>query len=385
MKFKTLKCANIKHRKNLLPAAGSIKNNRGMALLLTLTIITLLVVVTLEFNRKVRTAVFATATSRDRLTLTYKASSGINLAMAVLLKDKKDSKIDSIQEDWANPDKLKEIAADIPFEDGKLEIKISDERARIQVNALIKYPQGSAPNDAQMFLWDRLLTNLAKQIEEADTEKDSEEDEVEPRAIVNSLKDWLDFGDDDAITGLNGAESDYYKGLEPPYECKNGPITHISELMQVKGITAALYKDGEDAPGLADFVTIYGAQARGGGRFSFDGKININTAELPVLMALLPADQDVEALAQAMYDYRAEMSEENYVNDLKSPTWYKKADGLNNITIDPKLITTTSDLFRIEAVAAQHDVVKKVVAVLERVKDKKSGKYNCRILSWEPF
>ncbi len=356
-----------------------------MALLLTLTIITLLVVVTLEFNRKVRNAVFATATSRDRLALNYKAASGINLAMAVLLKDKKDSKADSIQEDWAVPEKLKEIAADIPFEDGKLEIKISDERGRIQVNALVKYPQGSAPNDAQMFLWDRLLTHLAKQAEQADIETKAEEEDVEPRAIVNSLKDWLDFNDDDAITGLNGAESDYYQGLEPPYECKNGPIAHISELMQVKGITPTLYKGAENAPGLAEFVTIYGAQSARGGRFSFGGKININTAELPVLMALLPADQDVEALAQAMYDYRAEMAQENYVNDLTSPTWYKKADGLNNITIDPKLITTSSDLFRIEAVATLHDVVKKVIAVVERVKDKKSGKQTCRILSWEPF
>ncbi len=364
---------------------SSIKNNRGMALLLTLTIITLLVVVSLEFNRKVRTAVFATATSRDRLTLTYKAASGINLAMAVLLKDKKDSKTDSIQEDWTNPEKLKEIAGDIPFEDGKLEIKISDERARIQVNALVKYPQGSVPNDAQMFLWDRLLTYLVKQAEEDDTANNTQEEESEPRAIVNSLKDWLDFGDDDAITGLSGAESDYYQGLEPPYTCKNGPITYISELMQVKGITQALYKGSQNAPGLAEFITIYGAQGAGGGKFSFDGKININTAELPVLMALLPADQDIEALAQAIYDYRAEMSEENYVNDLTSPTWYKKADGLNNITINPQLITTSSDLFRIETIASQHDVVKKVIAVVERVKDKKSGEHICRILSWEPF
>ncbi|MCP4713242.1 MAG: general secretion pathway protein GspK, partial [Planctomycetes bacterium] len=205
---------------------------------------------------------------------------------------------------------------------------------RIQVNALVKYPQGTAPNDVQMFLWDRLLTYLTKQTE---TEEDSETEESEPRAIINSLKDWLDFGDDDTVTGLSGAESDYYQGLEPPYECKNGPITHISELMQVKGITPALYQGTEGLPGLAEFVTIYGAYGSGGGRFRFDGKININTAELPVLRALLPADQDIEALAQAMYDYRAEMSEEEYVNDLTSPTWYKRVDGLNNITIDSRL------------------------------------------------
>ncbi len=48
--------------------------------------------------------------------------------------------------------------------------------------------------------------------------------------IINSLKDWLDSGDDDAITGLSGAESDYYEGLEPPYSCKNGPMDNLGEV-----------------------------------------------------------------------------------------------------------------------------------------------------------
>jgi hypothetical protein len=35
------------------------------------------------------------------------ASSGIQAAMAMLIKDKKESSIDSIQEDWADPGKIK--------------------------------------------------------------------------------------------------------------------------------------------------------------------------------------------------------------------------------------------------------------------------------------
>ena len=44
-------------------------NNRGIALLVTLSIITILISVTLEMNRKMRSAVFSAAATRDRFTL----------------------------------------------------------------------------------------------------------------------------------------------------------------------------------------------------------------------------------------------------------------------------------------------------------------------------
>ena len=43
-----------------------LKNNRGIALLLTITIAALLVVASLELNRKVRSAVITTAGTRDQ-------------------------------------------------------------------------------------------------------------------------------------------------------------------------------------------------------------------------------------------------------------------------------------------------------------------------------
>jgi general secretion pathway protein K len=58
------------------------------------------------------------------------ASSGIHAAMAMLVKDKMESNVDSLQEDWANSEKINEILQSFPFEDGKITVKISDELGR---------------------------------------------------------------------------------------------------------------------------------------------------------------------------------------------------------------------------------------------------------------
>jgi general secretion pathway protein K len=52
-------------------------------------------------------------------------------------------------------------------------------------------------------------------------------------SISDSILDWIDRDDS---THVNGAESDYYQGLTPPYLAKNGPIDDLSELLLIKGI-----------------------------------------------------------------------------------------------------------------------------------------------------
>ena len=65
-----------------------LTNNRGIALLVTISIITVLIAGVLEWNRKVRASVVMSATARDRLTLAAMASSGVQAAMTLLVKDK---------------------------------------------------------------------------------------------------------------------------------------------------------------------------------------------------------------------------------------------------------------------------------------------------------
>jgi len=348
-----------------------LRNNRGIALLVTLSIITLLVAVTVELNRKVRTGAISTGTSRDRLTLSYMASSGINAAIAMLVKDKMESISDSVQEDWADPDKVSEVLRDIPFEEGTVTVKISDELSKIQLNALVVFPKGRVFNESQYNMWNRFLMSLIAQ--------DESLQETEPSMIINSAKDWLDSGDDDAITGLNGAESDYYQDLDPPYSCKNGRFTYISELTLVRGITPDLLYSLGGLSGIKSYMTVYGMIQSKTNKFTYEGKININTAELPVLTAILPMGS--EDLAPVILEYRLETADSDYIHDLSDPTWYKSVPGCSDIEINQDLLRTSSDIYRIESTATLHEIEITVTAVVQREKDRKTGKWMCKILN----
>jgi general secretion pathway protein K len=351
-------------------------NNQGIALLITLGVISVLIAVTMELNRKARSTTESMAASKDRFTLSQMATSGIHIAMAVLIQDKNDDPpggLDSIQENWANPEFLNEVVAAFPFEDGKLALKITDELGRIQVNTIVKFPEGIEANDPQMFLWDRFL-NLAK-------DSGSGFENLEPETIVSSIKDWLDSKDDDAITGLNGAESDYYQSLDPPYECKNGPIANPEELMLIKGITPELYYGVESMFGISNFITTLLGPLSEEENGYHSGKININTADLPVIAALMPSGDKI--LAAEIYKYREEVTGSEPLHDLSSPTWYKNAPGCDEVEIDPSLITTFSNFFRIKADATSGLATVSITAVIQRMQNSVSGKWTCKVLSWK--
>ena len=350
-----------------------IANERGIALLVTLAVTAILIVASLEMNRGMRGAVFSAAATRDRITLLQMASAGTHAAQAILVQDKNNSDSDSLQEDWADPDKISVVLQDMPLKEGTVKVTINDELGKIQANSLLKFPEGHDFNEPQRLLWDRFLRNLMAGNEDLE--------ETEPETIINSLKDWLDTGDDEAITGLSGAESDYYRDLDPPYASRNGPLPHISELALVNGMTPELFEGRGQMPGISNYITVYGMTPAGSSAFTYEGRININTADLPVLAALLPTAE--EGLAQAIYEYRLETSDDVYIHDLKKPTWYKTVPGLSDVKIDPGLITTSSDVFRIESVAELNEMKMTIIAVIKREKSSKTGKWGCRVLHWQ--
>ncbi len=358
----------------MLRMAKTIHNNRGIALLLTISVTTILVALALEYNRRARFAILSTAVTRDRLTLSHMASSGIHAAMALLAKDRAESNIDSFQEDWANSDKINELLNEIPFDDGTLSVTIADEMGRIQINALVKFPDSRSFNESQRLLLERYLNYFKNDTEETP-------DDSQPPAIINSLKDWLDSGDDEALTGLSGAESSYYQDLSPSYSSRNGPIADINDLLLVKGITAELFYGSTEKPGIASFLTVYGMTPGAGTSFTFPGKINVNTAELPVLVAMLPSEN--MDMAQAFFDLRQEAATNKEAADLSDTTWYKDIAGISGINLDTNLITIASDIFRILSVAQMNNSELSVTAVVQRTQVAKTGKWTCKILSWE--
>jgi general secretion pathway protein K len=348
------------------------QNNRGIALLITISVTTILIAAALEYNRRARFAVVSAAAARDRVTLSYMASSGVHAAMALLVKDKSESNIDTLQEDWANPEKIDELLGAIPFDNGKLSVTITDELSKIQVNALVSFPDSRQFNEAQIMLWDRFLRYIGSE--------DDLKDDSDPVAIVNSVKDWLDSGDDDATTGLSGAETSYYEGLEPPYKSRNGPILDLNDLLLIKGITPKLFNGSEQTPGMAGCMTVYGMDKGAGTSFTWPGRININTADVPVVAALLGLEN--KEMAQALSELRQEVTADKDNHDFSNPQWYKEIPGFGDVTVNANLITTSSDVFRVKSEAAINETKTSVTAVVQRVQSPESHKWICQVLSW---
>ena len=348
-------------------------NNKGIALLITLSVITLLMVTTLELHRRVRSALLASDTDKKRFNLEQIATSGIHAGMALLIRDKEDSDIDSVQEDWANKEAVDEMLLDLAFDQTAPEVTITDELGKIQVNSLVKFPDGRAFNETQRNMWEHFLNLAISPLERTE--------DTEPTAIINSIKDWIDSGDDDATTGLSGAESDYYMDLEEAYPAKNKPLTHLGEFTMIKGISQELFDGAGGVPGIGKYMTIFGMTSTQENRFTFKGTININTADHPVIAAILPVED--EFLAQAIYEYREEMSDGKPVHDLSAKTWYKNAPGCSEVDIDPGLIMHQSDIFNITSTATLSDMKMSISAVVQRVKTEKTGQWYCKLLSWQ--
>jgi hypothetical protein len=100
-----------------------------------------------------------------------------------------------------------------------------------------------------------------------------------------------------------------------------------------------------------------------------------------VLAALLGIEN--EEMAQSLFDFRQEIVAGKDVHDFSSTKWYKNILGFGDIAIDPKLISVSSDVFRIESEATTSNIKTSVIAVVQRVQSPQSGKWTCKVLSWQ--
>ena len=126
--------------------------------------------------------------------------------------------------------------------------------------------------------------------------------------IVNSILDWITPGENMRI---QGAKSDFYQGLKPPYYAKDGPIDDLSELLLVKGVRdlPELYYGGfatNYQPGYFNAqASRFGATPMITGGVGLtnlftplsDGRININTTSAEVLQIIPGVTPD---MAQAI-------------------------------------------------------------------------------------
>lgn len=243
-------------------------DQRGFALVAVLLVLALLGIVGGEFAYSMRLEATAVRAWKEDIAAAHLAEAAVEQALREIAADSvyvvaaEDGCLTFYNRERAPLPRLPR--SQVPLGSGHFSYCVKDEEARINLN--------TAPPDRI----DRLLQALGHDKSVRDT-------------VVDSLQDWRDPNEEHR---LNGAESDdYYLKLPVPYRARNANLDSVNELLQIRGVTPALFRGAGGGPGLADLVTVKTA-----------GQINLNTAGPLVLRALGLSDAEISDIEQSRRD-----------------------------------------------------------------------------------
>jgi general secretion pathway protein K len=278
------------------------KSEQGMAMLATLMAVALMTVLVMDFAYSASSGFRAAANQMNELRADYLARSGIQVGLGLLAQDARNDTLskqayDGLDEMWATP------FPPLPVDGGTASVTIIDETRKLNINQVVNSSNG-APNTTFIATLSRLFEIIG----------------VSPD-IVPAIIDWID---PDSVPTQGGAENDFYLGLMPPYEPRNGPMPTIADLKMIRGVDDATFIR------LAQFLTV-----------APESRVNINTAPPEVLMAMMPLLANQPSILQALMAQRPfhTMSDLN-----KAPGFSAASKNSQN------LFTTQSDYFTISGV-----------------------------------
>lgn len=200
---------------------------RGIALVTVMVAIFVLAILAGAFAYSMRVETKLARNANNESELIWLGRSGVELARYVLAQQdspqmRAQEPYDSLNQKWAGgPGTMSDsngVLATISLENfelgnGRFSVKITDLERKCNINIATEDTLRQA------------MILIGIDPDESDT-------------VVNSILDWIDQDDDPHI---NGTESDYYQGLEPPYFAKNNLIDDLSELLLVRGVTPEMY------------------------------------------------------------------------------------------------------------------------------------------------
>jgi len=300
----TFKMKILKIRKStILNFRFSILNSeKGIALVLTLMVLALITALVVEFSYAVYTNTNALYNWKTSQRLSFVAKSGVKLASKVILEN-------IGQYLYTYPGSL-DIPLNNPFEDfkGTVFLRIEDETSKFNINSMV-YSNGLL-NEKAYNSFIRLLRALGIE-----------------SAIADRIVDWID---PDKEPRLSDSEK----------ESKNLYLDSIDEILLIPGIDRTVYEK------IAPYVTIYG-----------NGRININGAEVPVLMSLSEFIDKEKAERIVRYRNITPFTESGNIT---------KVAGFENIAISIiEKIDVKGTHFRILSTATEEGIKKVIESVLE--------------------
>jgi type II secretory pathway component PulK len=181
---------------------------------------------------------------------------------------------------------LWKLAINYPIEDDLLDMTLTDEQTRLNLNALVvpsptadeigaaadTTPQGVAFRQAlrTLFLYQANRHGLTLNETDADS-------------ILDYLVDWMDYGIFDKKFDKEDRGSTFEDG-DRVYSLKNGPLDTVDELRMIPGMTDDLFN------AVRDYLTVYTVDKEFPKLF-FSNKVNLQLASQEVLLALFCAGQ----------------------------------------------------------------------------------------------
>ena len=245
-----------------------MNNEKGFALLAVLLVLAMLGVLGAEFAYMTRLEASAVRTYKDGIAAGHLAEAAIAQAMRELIADWAFVIADDEGElSFYSRDRLalrRLPRREVELGPGQFTYRLRDEESLLNINT------------AQPARFEALLEALGVQRTDRDV-------------IMDSVQDWRDTNEEHR---LHGAESDdYYLKLPVPYRARNGNLESVNELLQVRGVTPALFHGADGKPGLGDVLTVRTV-----------GQVNINTAHPLVLRALGLSVAEITTVLQTRRD-----------------------------------------------------------------------------------
>lgn len=217
------------------------RSQRGVALVLVLWTFAAVAVLAAEFARAMHDEAAATRNYKEGTEARMVAAAGIHEAILALRawRGLADGGVPGEEEAGGlgddAPDPVRALAwadsqwVEASFRGHRYELRVTDEAGKVGLNAV----------DATLLR--TILNNLEVPPEQAEV-------------IADSVIDWRDADD---LHQPNGAETEYYQGLERPYRAKNDAFDSVEELLLVRGVTREVFFGHDGIPGLRDIFTVF--------------------------------------------------------------------------------------------------------------------------------
>jgi general secretion pathway protein K len=233
--------------------ARTLRNQRGIALVMVMWLLVLLTVFAAELAVSARSDVGAVRNFKEDRQAYFIAKAGVEMAFNEILGDADYHYLTNGQLVFAkNGEENAEYAprSGIHIGTGTLAYTIRDENGKLSLNAL-------ARDGGKLKLLLQILFPQGLEGEDVATD---------------SIQDWVDA---DELHRPNGAESDHYQTLPKPYKAKNADFDSLGELRKVNGVSPEMFAAMEG------IVSPYSG-----------GALNLNTASATAMLAQgVPAEQ----------------------------------------------------------------------------------------------